>query len=82
MSADAIVRTDGERLDFLDLEARADPITLHDLPLRGLRGQYRGLGLSRRTLREAVDHAQFERELQEQRAPSAEIAAYPLRLLL
>jgi len=28
------------------------------------------------------DHAEFERELQEHAAPSAEIAAIPLRLLL
>ncbi len=28
------------------------------------------------------DHSQFQRELQEHRAPSAEVAAIPLRLIL
>jgi len=29
-----------------------------------------------------ADHSQFERELQERRAPSADVAAIPMRLIL
>jgi hypothetical protein len=38
--------------------------------------------ITRIAVEEGQDHSQFERELQEHRAPSPEVAAIPLRLVL
>ena len=38
--------------------------------------------VTRIAVRNGADHSQFERELQETRAPSADVAAIPMRMIL
>lgn len=71
----------------LTIESTSRIVTLDGLPARIWEGKTEsGIGVicfvSRVAVKENEDTSQFEKELAEQRAPSAEAGSFPLRMVL